>query len=66
VRWARTSACTGNYAASLGEVALPVTKLARGVASLTSLATGMGLDLNAFNFLETTIFEALGQQPLGR
>jgi hypothetical protein len=66
VRWTRTSACTGNYAASLGEVALPVAELAWGVASLTSLATGMGLDLNTFNLLETTIFEALGQQPLGR
>lgn len=54
--WAGASACPGDYAAALGKVALPVTKQTRRVATLTGLATRMGLDLHTLDFFETTIW----------
>lgn len=55
MRWTGAGACTGHYATSLGKIPLPVTELARGVACLTGLATGLRLDLNTLDFLQTTI-----------
>ena len=55
MRRAGASACSGDYAASLGKVALSVTKLTGRVASLTCLATVKGLDLYTLDFFEATV-----------
>lgn len=47
------SACTGDYAASLGKVPLPVTELTGRVSGLASLATRLGLDLDTLYLLQT-------------
>jgi len=60
VPWTRASACTGDYAGSLGKVPLPVTELTGRVASLASFTTGLGLYLDTFNFLQTTILGRIG------
>jgi hypothetical protein len=56
VRRAGASACPGDYAASLVEVALPVTKLTGRVASLAGLATRVGLGSYAFDFFKTSVW----------
>jgi len=48
-------ACTGDYAASLGKVPLPVTELTGRVAGLASLATRLGLDLDTLYLLQTAV-----------
>jgi len=55
MRWTGGGACTGDYAASLGKVPLPVAKLTGRVASLASLATRLGLDLDTFYLLQTAV-----------
>ena len=54
-RWAGASACPSGYAASLGNVALPATKVTGCAVGLAGLAVGLGLDLYALDFFETTV-----------
>jgi hypothetical protein len=50
-----SSARTGDDTASLGKVPLTITELAEGVASLAGFATGLGLDLDTLDFLQTAV-----------
>jgi len=55
MRWTGGGACTGDYAASLGKVPLPVAKLTGRVSGLASLATRLGLDLDTLYLLQTAV-----------
>ncbi len=55
VRRAGAGACPGDYATTFGKVALPVTELAGRAAGLACLTAGLGLDLYALDFFETTV-----------
>jgi hypothetical protein len=55
MRWTGGGACAGDYAASLGKVALPVAELARRVPGLAGLATRLGLELDTLYFLQTAV-----------
>ena len=60
MRWAGGGACAGDYAASLGEVTLPVAELTRRVAGLAGLATGLGLELDTLYLLQTAVRSGKG------
>jgi hypothetical protein len=55
-----SSACASDDAASLGKVPLAITELTGSITSLAGFATGLGLDLNTLDFLQTAVLEAKG------
>ena len=57
MRGTRASACASDNAASLGKVPLAITELTGSVTCLAGFATGLGLDLDTFNFLQTAVWE---------
>jgi hypothetical protein len=57
VRGTGSSACASDDAASLGKVPLAITELTGSITSLAGFATGLGLDLDALDFLQTAMLE---------
>ena len=55
-----SSAGTGDDAASLGKVPLAITELTGSITSLAGFATGLGLDLDTLDFLQTAVLEGDG------
>jgi hypothetical protein len=62
VRRTGSSACASDDAASLGKVPLAITELTGGITSLAGFATGLGLDLDTLDFLQTTVLEGMDEQ----